>query len=51
MMTLKLDMKHISEGGKVSGRSGYGGGVGRLGCQVEAASSELLCRRDPDVRA
>lgn len=45
MMTLKLDMKHISEGGKVSGRSGYGGG------QVEAASSELLCRRDPDVRA
>lgn len=25
MMTLKLDMKHISEGGKVSGGSGYGG--------------------------
>lgn len=49
MMTLKLDLKHISEReGKVSGGSGR---RGQAGGSVESASSELLCGWDPDVRA
>lgn len=49
MMTLKLDMKHISE----KGRKGVGleWVQGSGGSFVKAASSELLCGGDPDVRA
>lgn len=48
-MTLKLDMKRISEREGVGWEwvRGQAGG----GASAEAASSELFCGRDPDVRA